>query len=136
MNEIHNLYGFAIQKNLKRDPNYINHINHQILDAISQYIDDALNISGSADIYNTDGVNIGLNIAIRENENVYDPHEEILRVKINSVNIREFETYFISRMEELKFHNPEDKATFKERLQILFKGSISGGKMHIREVEK
>lgn len=138
MREINNCYGFAIQKELKSKPDYRTFINERLLDAIRKHIDDLLNVSGFDGIYTTpkDGVNICLNIIIEENESLYNPYEEELKMKISSVNVRELETYFISRMEDLRFNNPKDKATFKERLQILFKGTVSGGRFETREVLK
>lgn len=76
---------------------------------------------------------IGLKLEKKINYDICN-NNEVLNIKINQIPITEYETKYISRMEELKFDSEADKATFKERLQILFKGKVYGGKIELKKI--
>ena len=70
---------------------------------------------------------IRLNVDIRtffEAGAIKNDSHEIEALKSENVSLKAE----LKRMEELKFDSEADKATFKERLQILFKGRINGRK--------
>ena len=77
---------------------------------------------------------IGLKLEKKINYDICN-NNEVLNIKINQIPINEFETNYITRMEELKFDSKADKATFMERLKILFKGKVDGGKIELKKVE-
>ena len=74
---------------------------------------------------------IGLKLEKKINYDICN-NNEVLNISINQIPINEAK--YISRMEELKFDDEADKATFKERLQILFKGKINGGKIELEKI--
>lgn len=118
-----------IRKDFLQDKDYHRHINHQILDALREYTGHKLNLIDNYKVFKGKSNPIGFYIETDNNYHMQDPYYENLFISIKEIPIQEYETKFISKMEELKFDSEADKATFRERLEILFKGRASGGSL-------
>ncbi len=124
-------YGFEIEidKRKEQDSFYIGYLNTFILNSIGEYIDRSFQILNSEKIFETEEKNIFFSLNVKKTENK-------LYGEIRSGTVKELKPIYISRMEDIKFNNPDDKATFRERLEILFTGKVKGGRTKLIEVKK
>ena len=122
-------FEIEIERKEKQKPSYISYLNRFILHSIEEYIDRTFQILNSEKIFEIEDKNIIFSLNVKKTE-------DKLYGEIRTGTVKELEYIYISRMEDIKFNNPDDKATFKERLEILFTGKVKGGRTELREVKK
>ena len=124
-------YGFEIEidRKEKQKPSYISYLNRFVLNSIGEYIDRTFQILNSEKIFETEEKNIFFSLNVKKTE-------DKLYGEIRNGTVKELKPIYISRMEDIKINNPGDKATFRERLEILFTGKVKGGRIELIEVKK